>query len=129
MAFLRGALVKRLGLSKKESKLDHLNFNRICMEIDEELKERKELLQKEDIVHAGSHTKKGGYHADWNVVYRYLPIPTKAIYKARLAEGNISISFSGPPLDLDMPPRLVKRWRRYHQVYGDVRSGTCRTQG
>ena len=69
-------------------------------------------------MHAGSHTKKGGYHADWNIVYRYLPIPTKAIYKARLAEGTISTAF-GSSEDLDMPPRLVKRWRRYHQVYGD----------
>ena len=50
-------VVKRLGLSKKESKLEHLNFDRICTEIDEKLKERKEELQREDVIHVG-HTKK-----------------------------------------------------------------------
>ena len=109
-------VVKRLGLSKKESKLEHLNFDRICTEIDEKLKERKEELQREDVIHVG-HTKKGGYHADWNIVFRYLPIPTETIYKQRLSEGLISNKF-GSAEDVEMPPRLFKRWRGYHEKYG-----------
>ena len=114
-----GSCVKKFNLGKKTTKLDEINFTRVCLEIDEELHEKMKKLAATETEVMAQEPSKDASRIDWKQVYRYMPIADKVVFDRRMDEGLIEPTF-GNKSDVDMPPRLRSKWVEYQKEYGAV---------
>jgi NhaP-type Na+/H+ or K+/H+ antiporter len=114
-----GSCVKKFNLGKKTTKLDEINFTRVCLEIDEELHEKMKKLAATETEVMAQEPSKDASRIDWKQVYRYMPIADKIVFDRRMDEGLIEPMF-GHKSDVDMPPRLRPAWVEYQKEYGAV---------